>query len=250
MPKRIGNVTRDLLVKASLPAATETYTVISHGYVINTIMQSLEDNGFTVKDELYKATTNNAQVASGVFRLEYGDDPDMGMMFAFANSYDKSLKFRCAVGGYVYANEGSIISHKTNQWGRKHTGTADEETAEVIINQIENAASYFETLVETKEVMKNIELTENDYAKLLGVLYFEKKLLSGEQLGIIRREYAKPSYTYTTTSDSLWTLYNHILVSLKKCHPRLWFDQQRLIHFHMVTEYDLANFDPQEAPQY
>ena len=48
MPKKIGNVDRTVLTGAALPPATKTYTVISHSYAINTIMQALEDNGFEV----------------------------------------------------------------------------------------------------------------------------------------------------------------------------------------------------------
>ena len=63
MPRKLGNVTKDVLVNAPLPVATTTYTVISHQFVIDTINQELANNGFGVKHELYKCT-KDAQEAT------------------------------------------------------------------------------------------------------------------------------------------------------------------------------------------
>ena len=100
------------------------------------------------------------------------------MMFAFSNSYDKSLRFRCAVGAYVKHNEMSVLGDTSSAWGRKHTGTADDETLETIEQQIDNAEGYFKQLAADKEVMKKIKLTKREYAELLGRLYIDIKMLS------------------------------------------------------------------------
>ena len=246
MAKRAGTVPRNVLVDAALPEATETYTVISHGSIINNTMKALHEAGFQVVDEVYKCNLD-AQVAQGLFKIQYGDDPDLGMMFAFANSYDKSMRFRCAIGGYVHANDMSVISGNLLTYGRKHTGTADDEVADTIQDQIDNAEAYFKQLLEDKDAMKNIFLTERQYAELLGVLYMELGILTGEQMGIIKREFKKPSFRYSTPADSLWTLYNHILVALDKSHPRTWMEQQKVVHYHLLTEYNLTVFDEDEA---
>jgi len=244
MPKRIRVVNRDVLISAPLPSATETYTVISHEFAINTAKRLLSENGFTIVNERYTCN-DGARVASGILHLHYGDDPDLGMMFSFSNSYDKSLRFRCAVGGYVKINNTSIIS-KTSSWGRKHTGTADQETADTIEDQITNAVAYYDQLQSDKEQMKQITLTKRQYAELLGTLFIDIKMISTEQLGMIKKEFEKPSFNYTSDPDSLWSLYNHILLALAKSHPRTWMEQQRLVHFHLMTEFDLTEFDPEE----
>ena len=51
MPRKIGSVTRQTLVNAPLPEATDTYTVISHNFVMTNILKILEENGFEVKEE-------------------------------------------------------------------------------------------------------------------------------------------------------------------------------------------------------
>jgi hypothetical protein len=244
MPRKIGSVTRKTLVNAELPEATDTYTVISHNFVITNILKNLQENGFEVKEELYRCT-KGAQVASGIYRINYDDDPDMGMIFAFGNSYDKSMRFKCAVGAYLYKNNASLIS-KMSDWNRKHTGTADEETQETILKQIENAMMYFNELKEHKEIMKTIELRPTQFHSFMGQLYFDK-LITGEQIAVIRREYEKPSYDYETPKNNLWTLYNHILTALKISHPRVWMEQQTMIHLKLATQFNLIEFDEEEV---
>jgi hypothetical protein len=243
MPRKIGGVARSILVNAPLPEATDTYTVISHNFVITKILKTLEDNGFEVNEELYRCT-KDAQVASGIYRINYDNDPDMGMIFAFGNSYDKSMRFKCAIGAYLYKNQASLIS-KMSDWNRKHTGTADQETQETIENQIQNAGEYFRELKEQKEAMMLIELEAKQFHRLMGELYFSK-LITGEQLSIVKREFEKPSYKYETSPLNLWTLYNHILVALKISHPRTWMEQQTMIHLKLAVDFGLIAFDSEE----
>jgi len=245
MPRKIPGVTRQDLVNAILPPATKTYTVISHNFVITNVLQMLSANGFEVKEEVYRCT-KDAQVASGIYRINYEDDHDLGMMFAFGNSYDKSMRFKCAVGAYIYANQSSMIN-KMSDWNRKHTGTADAETQETIESQVNNAMVYYNELREQKNLMKDIEADPLVFGKLLGELYFNLKLLTGEQMAIIKREYEKPSFAYTTGKNNLWTLYNHILVALKISHPRTWMEQQTAINYKIAMDFNLIEFDEDET---
>ena len=244
MPRKIPGVTRQDLVSATLPPATKTYTVISHNFVITKVLKTLEDNGFKVNDEQYRCT-KDAQVASGIYRIDYGGDSDLGMMFAFGNSYDKSMRFKCAVGAYVHANQSSMISEMSD-WNRKHTGTADTETQETIEEQVSNAMKYFDELKAQKDTMKGIEVVPEVFGRLLGELYLNLKLLTGEQMAIIKREYDKPSFAYSTGKDNLWTLYNHILVALKISHPRTWMEQQTAINYKLALDFNLVEFDDED----
>jgi hypothetical protein len=244
--KAAGRVTRDVLLDAALPEATKTYTVISHSFVINTIKKTLADHGFNVVNEIYSAT-EGGQLAYGAFHINYGDDPDLGMLFAFGNSYNKEMKFSCSVGAYVRTNETSILSEGGQAWIRKHTGNADDLAAEVIEQQIGKASLYFAQLQSDKDVMKNIILSKKQYAELLGVLFVDRKIIGHAQLGLIKKEFEKPSFKYQGDPMSLWNLYNHILLGLAKSHPRTWMEQQKQVHLHMVTEFDLTTFDDEEV---
>lgn len=240
MAKKAIMSTQEYLINASLPEATDTYTVIPHGDIIKKTKEILEKKGLVIERELYRCN-EFARVAQGVYHLKFGDDPDMGMMFCWSNSYDKSMKFKCSIGGFVHASLASIIGSNMGTYGRKHTGTADDESFETIVSQIEHAEEYFNKLLIDKESMKNIVVTEEQRAGLMGRLYIMHELLTGEQLALVRAEFNKPSFSYSGVDNSVWAMYNAIIYSLQKAHPRTWMDQQSMIHWFLC---ELFNIKP------
>lgn len=239
MGKRVEkSTTKEYVINAPLPQQTLTYTVISHGSVINKTMACLAKHGFEVEAELYRAT-QNANIAQGVYHLQHSGDPEMGLMFAWSNSYDKSMRFRCSIGARVYVSGSKIIPGNMGHWGRIHTGTADQDTDKQIEEQISNAGFHFSQLVNDKESMKNLTLNMRMAGELLGILFVEKKAISSEQLNLIKAELYNPTFNYSTPKDSLWTFYNHIILSLQKSHPKTWMDQQRLVHWFICDEFGI-----------
>jgi hypothetical protein len=261
-------VDKSVLINATLPPATQTYTVISHGYIIDTTLKSLAAAGFVVLDEKYRCN-QDARVAQGIYRIEYLNDPDLSMMFTWTNSYDKSTRFRCAVGAHVNASGASMVK-KTSAWQRKHTGNALQEATDQIDNIIADAQDYFQELLDIKDKMKQKYLSEEAYiivtdptsttvypglfeklvnkkfGHLMGDLHFTNKLITSEQCTTIMKEYESQRYHYGTGKNSLWTAYNHILIGLKSTHPKLWLDIQTSVLLYFMDEFDLVNFDIEE----
>lgn len=237
MPKRSQIVTKEYLKQVPLPQHATSYTVITHETVIANALGQLKLKGFKVTDERYR-TNNSGEVAVGRYYLEYGNDPELGMMFAWANSYDKTMRFKCAVGGFVKISGSSIISQDF-AWGRKHTGTADQEMIAQVNNQIMNVQIYYDEIVAVKEQMKAKICDKNEISHFLGRAFFDKILFSKEQIGIVRDEILKPSFNYTA-AGTLWEYYNHMLVALKKAHPRTWMDEQRDLHKYVCQEFGLV----------
>ena len=107
MAKRPILTTQEYLINAALPEATDTYTVIPHGTIIDTTRTALKAKGLEIERELYRCN-DGAQIASGIYHIKYGNDADMGMLFAWTNSYDKSTKFKCTMGGYVHESLSTV----------------------------------------------------------------------------------------------------------------------------------------------
>jgi len=246
MAKRAATATKEFLIAAPLPTYEgDTYTVIPHEFVIAETAKNLEAQGFKIKQELYRCNMN-ANIAQGIYHLDYSDDPDMGMMFAWSNSYDKSMRFKCAIGGYVFVCMNGMVNGNMGAWGRKHTGSADSETIETIQEQISKAKNYYKQLVYDKETMKTILVNDKTRAELVGRLYFQEDLLNTEQLTLIKHQMNTPKFDYNADKDSLWALYNHVTLSLHKSHPKDWMDHQRLVHWFFTQEYGIQPLVLQE----
>jgi len=231
--------TEQYLRAVALPEQTESYTVISHGDIIDTVRQMLTDNGFTIKEELYKGEANG-NIALGFMQLENDLDPDMGMTFNWANSYNKQVKFSCAIGGFIYDNRVPFVSG-TNQgkWNRKHTGTALDETKEVIETMIVAAHDHFAEIIAMKEQFKAIKLSRKEYAKLSGLFFFDKMLITPDQVSVLRKEYDKPHVDYSA-KGTLWEYYKMLMLAVVDQSPKTWYKQQSEISNYINILYSIS----------
>ena len=232
MPRRTGTPTREFLEAISLPQHGGRYTVISHKFIIETALQELANAGLVVEKELYRSSIDG-NVATGIYHIKHDQDDELGMVFTWANSYDKTMRFKCATGAYVKCSGNLILKKELGAWNRKHTGNADNEAHETIKFQISNAAINFARILQDKAKMKKITLNMETRASMLGKLYLDKELLSSEQMNTVKSLIKTPKHDYNAEADTLWTYYNILSYSLQKAHPKTWMDQQRLINWYL-----------------
>jgi len=244
MPKKINsNTTKQYLESAPLPTNGNTYTIISHKFIIDSTLALLKANNLEVETELYKSNLN-AEIASGAYYIKGATDPEISMMFGWANSYDKSMRFKCSIGARVHVNGCNIIAGDMANWGRVHKGTADVDTYNTIQDQIQNASRYFNQLVSDKKLMKDLTVTKSEQSELLGLLWSHHDYVTAEQANIIKREIKKPTFDYNMSEETLWVFYNAILVGIKTSHPKNWLDRQRNIHWLLCNKYAIGNYTP------
>lgn len=245
MPKKIQDCSKAHLISIDLPVHGDSYTVISHESVMDYAYTELANAGFGIVTEDYRATADG-QIAQGIYRLNYNSDPELSMMFAWTNSYNKQVRFKCGVGAYVNQLGTVMVCGDMGSWARKHTGSADEETVQTIKDQITDATMYYNQLVADKEAMKGISMTKRKQSQLLGILFAEYKILTTEQASMIRNEMDKPSHVFEDT-NSLWAFYNYVTTALQHSHPKTWMEDQRVLHYFISTVNNFSN--SQVAPQ-
>ena len=229
MPKKIKECSKAQLIAVDLPTHGDSYTVISHESVINYVYTELAAAGFGVVSETFRATADG-QIAHGIHVLQYQSDPELSMMFAWTNSYNKQVRFKCGVGAYVNHVGTFMVHGDMGSWARKHTGTADEETVETIKGQIKDAQMYYDQLKADKDAMKEIKMNKRKQAQLLGILFAEYQILTTEQASMVRSEMMKPTHVFEDTS-SLWAFYNYVTTALQASHPKTWMEDQRVLHY-------------------
>lgn len=234
---RSRDTTKQFLESAPLPQHGASYTVVPHKDVIDNAIKILNQEGFTITREIYKASLN-ANVAQGIYHLIHDsapNDPEMGMMFAWTNSYDKTTSFQCGIGAHVFVCANGLIHGDMASYKRKHTGNANNEISNHISRQINKGNNMFKELVLAKNAMKVFQLTLTKQAELAGRLFIEEKLLDSQQLSIVKSEMSKPSYNYGVDADTAWMFYNNVTHAFKKTHPRNWMSHQSKFHEFMES---------------
>jgi hypothetical protein len=236
MPSKVPFYTEQDLRNIPLPNHGGRYAVVSHGDVINSVKIRLAAAGFTVKSTQYRSTLDG-QVAQGVYHLDYANDPDMGMMFAWSNSYNKTMRFKCAVGAYVFICGNGVVRGDMGSYSRKHSGTALQDVIAEIDQQIALARQHYDTLLNDKQMLKNVKLSARDKGRILGQLFANDEILTLTQVGIVKRELDKPSHNYNADVDSAWTMYNHITLALKESHPATFMKDHQRVHGYFVDAF-------------
>jgi hypothetical protein len=239
MPPKVPFYSEQNLRLAALPNHGGRYAVVSHGDVIDNVKHELIKAGFAIKKEEYKMTVDG-QVAQGVYHLDYAGDPDMGMMFAWSNSYNKTMRFKCAVGAYVFICGNGVVRGDMGSYSRKHSGTALQDVVDQINNQITNAKQHYDILLQDKALLKNVLLSPRDKGRILGQLFANDEILTLTQVGIVKREMDKPSHNYNCHPDSAWAMYNHVTFALKESHPSTHMKDHQKVHHYFVDAYGVS----------
>jgi hypothetical protein len=249
MPVKTSYMTEESLRAISLPNHGGQYAVIPHGDIIDETKRQLAAAGFEIDKELYK-TSIDGQIAQGVYHLKYGNDADMGLMFAWSNSYNKQQRFKCAAGAQVFICMNGVVSGDLSNFNRKHMGkNAMQDVINSIQEQISKASVHFDNLVKDKDMLKNVILTPRDKGRILGELFANDEILTLTQVGIVKREIDKPTHTYNADANSAWTMYNHITFALKESHPGHYIGDHQKVHQYFVNQYgQLVTVNVQSIP--
>jgi hypothetical protein len=206
-----------------LPQYDSSYTIIPHVQIIDEIKTRLANHGLNISKEIYTGNIEN-QIVTGKFNIHKEDDPDLGLMMVFGNSYNKSRKFKVSIGGRVFVCDNGMILGDMNNFSRKHTGNALEEALQAIEFQIQQAEEHFQILCNQKNQLREVTISKKLQAELAGRLYMEEEIITLSQLSVIKQELQEPSFDYNSHNESGWYFYNAITHSLKKSHPVRWIE--------------------------
>jgi len=241
--KRATETTQVFLENQPLPNHGKSYTVVSHKEVIENTKNLLENSGFTIRKELYRANMN-AQVAQGIYHIyptqsnadQINNETELGMMFAWTNSYDKSTRFQCAIGAYVMVCSNGMMCGDMMNFKRKHTGSAGHDIVMQLSNQIKNGEKHYTRILDDRDALKSVTLTKRQQSELLGRLFADDEIITPTQVSTIKKEMKKASFDYGCNDDNAWAFYNHVTHSLKISPPRDWMQDSQDFHDFMMTE--------------
>ena len=232
---RPTSCTAEDLSAVQYPKHGKTYTIIRHKFLIDAARSILKTHGFNIKNEEYRSTANGS-IAQGTYQIESNKDSELGMMFAWSNSYDKSTRFQCGIGAYVMVCDNGMVCGDMASYARKHTGNADKEAFNHIMSQVKQGDKHFTQLIKDRNGFKNCKLDKKEQSELVGRLFIDEDLIDSTQVSCIKNEMKDPSYNYGVHPHTAWAFYNHVTHALKKSHPRSWMSDQQKFHQFMISE--------------
>jgi len=237
---------KERLYSAPLPEKTESYTPIAHSDIDVQTQKVLKEQGFSVSKIIYRSSVDG-RVGQAEYHINYGDDPEMGLMIAWQNSYNKLISFKYAIGAYVMVCSNGAVSGDLGAYRRKHTGTADSDAASQIKHYLSHAKEIFENLIKHREHLKKIDLSPERMAEIIGRMFIHKEIITSTQINIMKREMETPSFDYGVPTHNAWSLYNFATHAFKEDSPRNWITRHIDLHSFFADEFGMQR--PEFTPQ-
>jgi hypothetical protein len=213
----MGGSTESFLRDSShIPQHGGRYKVITNASVLDTVRAELAAAGLIVDRELF---SSNGKVTVGNHYMSYGTDPNIGIVFTWVNSYDKSTKFHCSVGLHFKDNDGVMMTSDMAFFMRKHTGTADVEMVDNVKKQIGHTDSFYNELLRRKTSMEAVLVNKNQCGEIMGKTFIND-YLKADQLTTSKYYYDK--LFKDTQEISLWDVYAGLAYSIQNSHPKFY----------------------------
>lgn len=136
MRKCFGPKTITVDVKAlgdlTPPVQTDSYMPLNHGDFLDMVMGKLNERKIEVVDAIH-ALWRGGQRYFGLLEVKHPDivSPDMSLVIAVRNSFDKSLPAAIAAGNSVFVCDNLVLSSEVVV-GRKHTKNMFENLSDRI----------------------------------------------------------------------------------------------------------------------
>jgi hypothetical protein len=199
-----------------IPQHGGRYKVITNASVLDTVRAELAAAGLIVDRELF---SSNGKVTVGNHYMSYGTDPNIGIVFTWVNSYDKSTKFHCSVGLHFKDNDGVMMTSDMAFFMRKHTGTADVEMVDNVKKQIGHTDSFYNELLRRKTSMEAVLVNKNQCGEIMGKTFIND-YLKADQLTTSKHYYDK--LFKDIQEISLWDVYAGLAFSIQNSHPKFY----------------------------
>lgn len=222
----------EFLSNVVVPQKTNSYTPILHKDIINEFEEQAYKNNFNITHRDYSYDRGGQKMISR-FGIVHEDSQDMGIQVAIANSYDKSMSAKIAVGAIVWICENGMISSSDYMAIRKHTGMADIIVNNKLSEYIGRFDEEFKKVNSDKLRLQEIEINRQTSSELIGRMFLDDKIINATQLSIIKDEmYHSNNFKEMTA----WSMYNWVTEALKRNNHSMHYIDSHIKFHRFITK--------------
>jgi hypothetical protein len=230
-----------------VPDQTETYIPVSHQELVTRIKEAGTKHYNTSPFETKLEVNHRGQQMFGSMIFHDGSQlsgSGMNRSIGFRNSYDKTLPIGVCGGAQITVCSnlmfvGDIIKM------RKHTQNVQDDLDVLIQKLFDDVDRRFNTALEDKQNMCEIEFSDKQVGDYLGQLFVNEHILNGSQMNKAAKEwFESPVFKERT----LWSAYNACTEALKTAHPANALEKYTKLHT-FTEEYVLKDYKEHVAMQ-
>lgn len=226
--------TETAIFKVKVPKTTSSYSPISNKSLVEAVLEELDKRKLKVIDKTYKMSNNEQQLFANM--TIKGGDKEQNMSLGFRNSYNKTLPVGIVSGTSVIVCSNLMFKGDFKQM-RKHTSGVKRDLEQMISDAVDQIERQYGLILNDSKKMKEVEVDEKIIAHLLGEMFYQEEIITGQQLHIIKNE-LKDLKNFD--NKTIWDIMNHTTEALKVSHPADLIDDHIATHnffLNKVTEY-------------
>jgi len=219
------------LRNVSVPEATDSYTPVPHGELIDTIYGTMQSKGI-IPDSSTARTNRKGTVANLHFDTQIDpNNPDLLARLSVQNSYDKTiaLTFHAGTCIKICSNGAFASDEEFAHYTRKHTGKVNEEMVQKMETAINQLQKHLTMINSFKQRAANVPLDFKQMSEIAGELFVREEVINTKQMSILKNEIQESSFQEFSDGNA-WSFYNHVTYALKESHPREYLDKHKDLH--------------------
>lgn len=241
MPIKLSKITRADIAATKVPQTDGNFSPVSHDDIMMITEKSIKIHGFDIKkdngEEIIRFTASSKNEIVGSYCvLNAPVRHDMEMIFCWVNSYNKNMRFRCAVGCRIKGTNSVFIPKYTSV--KKNFGSLRLDIEQLISETIENAPEVFHRITEEIFALSLIPLNRKMIAETLGQIYFDQDYLTSHQASTLNT-WLKDQFNDTSINWDARFLYEMIGVVTYGTHPRVALETHSALHQFLLNHFEV-----------
>jgi hypothetical protein len=220
---RNRRVDRDTLALVPTPEPTETHRPVSHAELVDGLLSTVGDVGFTVRDEQYRLNPSGTKLF-GILKFNESRSGDDGMTWSlgFRNSHDKSMSVGLTAGVNVLVCDNMCFGGERTL-SRRHTSGFRLDA--MLREGLASLMSVFRGLGNNIDRLKERSMSL-DQVRVFVIRAAEAGAINGSDILPVLREYEQGGHEVFGGANA-WRLNNAFTEVVKKYTPARFDKAQR-----------------------
>ena len=206
-------VEREQVAGVNTPQRTETWTPISHEYLIDEVSRTLNASRMSIAEESH-ALTRDGQRYFGLFRIESQDlaNKDYSTVMGLRNAHDKCFPAAIAFGASGFVCDNLSFCGET-QLGRRHTKNIFRDLPQVISRTIGQLADKWSFQDKRFDAYRNTDISDKEACYLVRGAYRAGACKKTDAMDILD-QWENPNHPEFEDRNA-WSLFNAFTEELK-----------------------------------
>jgi hypothetical protein len=206
-------VDREVVNAVATPQATQTWTPVAHGDVIDSVENALAGSGLGISDRSFALTGDGARLF-GLLTLAQVDGGDYAVTLGLRNSHDKTFPLSFALGSRVFVCDNLAFSAE-HTVKSKHTRFIYDRLSRLVSEGVAGLVQHRQAQARRIECYKELEVRGQSHLHDVVLKAYRAQAIPATAIPKVIEEFEEPKHP-EFANWTAWSLFNAFTETLKE----------------------------------